>query len=152
MYKMCTSWHSKCIHPIGRPGKVHTNCTHLCNTHDDVMKWKYFPRYWPYVRGIHRSRWFPRTKASDAGLWCFIWSAPEKRLIKQWWGWRFETPSRPLWRHCNVIYILTFFKLPLSFMCTNNRHSGIQYFNYRLNVIVFISISTDYITKRNGFI
>ena len=24
-----------------------------------------------------------------------------KRLSKQWWGWWFETPSRPLWRHCN---------------------------------------------------
>ena len=23
--------------------------------HDDVIKWKYFPRCWPYVRGIHRS-------------------------------------------------------------------------------------------------
>ena len=23
--------------------------------HDDVVKWKYFPRYWPFVRGIHRS-------------------------------------------------------------------------------------------------
>ena len=21
--------------------------------HDDVMKWKHFPRYWPFVRGIH---------------------------------------------------------------------------------------------------
>ena len=25
-----------------------------------------------------------------------------KRLSKQWWGWWFETPSRPLWRHCNA--------------------------------------------------
>ena len=24
-----------------------------------------------------------------------------KRLSKQSWGWRFETPSRPLWRHWN---------------------------------------------------
>ena len=24
-------------------------------THDDVIKWKHFPRYWPFVRGIHRS-------------------------------------------------------------------------------------------------
>ena len=24
-------------------------------SHDDVIKWKYFPRYWPFVRGIHRS-------------------------------------------------------------------------------------------------
>ena len=22
------------------------------------------------------------------------------RLCKQWWGWWFETPSRPSWRHC----------------------------------------------------
>ena len=25
------------------------------NNHYDVVKWKHFPRYWPYVRGIHRS-------------------------------------------------------------------------------------------------
>ena len=46
-------------------------------SHDDVIKWKHFPRYWPFVRGIHRSRWIPRTKASDAELWCFLWSTPE---------------------------------------------------------------------------
>ena len=23
--------------------------------HDDVIKWKHFPCYWPFVRGIHRS-------------------------------------------------------------------------------------------------
>ena len=28
---------------------------HCFNTHDDVIKWKHFPRYWPFVRGIHRS-------------------------------------------------------------------------------------------------
>ena len=27
---------------------------------------------------------------------------PNKRLSKQWWGWWFETPSSPLWRHYNV--------------------------------------------------
>ena len=29
-------------------------CTSSC-LHDDVIKWKHFPRYWPFVRGIHRS-------------------------------------------------------------------------------------------------
>ena len=29
------------------------------------------------LRGIHRPRWIPRTKASDGELWCFLWSAPE---------------------------------------------------------------------------
>ena len=40
--------------------------------HDDVIKWKHFPRHWPFVQGIHRSRWIPRTKASDAELWWFL--------------------------------------------------------------------------------
>ena len=47
-------------------------------------------------------RWIPRTKASDAELWCDLWSAPEWRLSKQSRGWWFETPLRPLWRHSNV--------------------------------------------------
>ena len=53
--------------------------------HDDVIKWKHFPRYWPFVRGIHRSRWIPHIKASDLELWCFL----NKRLSKQSWGWWF---------------------------------------------------------------
>ena len=27
----------------------------MWSQHDDVIKWKYFPRYWPFVREIHRS-------------------------------------------------------------------------------------------------
>ena len=42
--------------------------------HDDVIKWKHFPRNWSFVREI---RWISRTKASDAELWCFLWFAPE---------------------------------------------------------------------------
>ena len=26
-----------------------------CRSHDDVIKWKYFPRHLPFVRGIHQS-------------------------------------------------------------------------------------------------
>ena len=46
-------------------------------------------------------RWIPRTKASDAELWCVLWSVPDKRLSKQSWGWWFETQSGSLWRHSN---------------------------------------------------
>ena len=31
------------------------NVTHYFLNHDDVIKWKHFPRYWPFVLGIHRS-------------------------------------------------------------------------------------------------
>ena len=29
--------------------------TAVYTDHDDVIKWKQFPRHWPFVRGIHRS-------------------------------------------------------------------------------------------------
>ena len=45
-------------------------------------------------------RWIPRTKASDAELWCFMRLI--KRLSKRSRGWWFETTLRPLWRHCNA--------------------------------------------------
>ena len=49
-------------------------------------------------------RWIPLTKASNAGgtLMFPLICALNKRLSKQSWGWWFETPSRSLWRHCNV--------------------------------------------------
>ena len=43
-------------------------------------------------------QWIPRTKASGAEFWCFLWSAPES---KQWRGWWIEMPSHQLWRHYN---------------------------------------------------
>ena len=40
--------------------------------HDDVIKWKHFPRYWPLCGEFTDRRWIPHTKASDAELWwCF---------------------------------------------------------------------------------
>ena len=60
--------------------------------HDDVIKRKHFPRNWPFVRGIHRSRWIPHAKASDAELWCLLDLRLNKRSSKPW-GWWFETPS-----------------------------------------------------------
>ena len=49
-------------------------------------------------------RWIPHTKASDAELWCFLWSASDKPLSKHSRGWWFETLSRSFWRHYNVMW------------------------------------------------
>ena len=61
-------------------------------SHDDFIKWKPFPRYWPFVcvcvcvcvwggggggGGVTSDRWIRLTKASDAEFWCFLWSVPE---------------------------------------------------------------------------
>ena len=73
--------------------------------HDDVMKWKHFPRYWPFVRRIHRSPVNSPHKGQWRGALMFFYLRLNKRLSKQSWGWWFETPSRPLWRHRNVTKI-----------------------------------------------
>ena len=39
-----------------------------------------------------------------------------ERLSKQSWGWWFETPSSPLWRHCNVLkWIFVSKRVPVLF-------------------------------------
>ena len=45
--------------------------------HDDVIKWKHFPRYWPFVRGIHRSPVNSPHKDQWRGAVMFSWSASE---------------------------------------------------------------------------
>ena len=63
--------------------------------HDDVIKLKHFPRYWPFVRGIHRSPVNSPHKDQWRGALIFsLICALNKRLSKQSWGWRFETPSQ----------------------------------------------------------
>ena len=67
--------------------------------HDDVIKWKHFPFYWPFVRGIHRSPVDSLTEALSFDV--FFDLRLNERLNKQsrcQWS---ETPSRSLWRHCN---------------------------------------------------
>ena len=71
--------------------------------HDDVIKWKHFPRYWSFVRGIHRSPVYSPHKGQWRGALMFsLICALKRRLSKQSWGWWFEAPSRSLCRHCNA--------------------------------------------------
>ena len=38
----------------------------ITGNHDDVVKWKHFPCYWPFVRGIQRSP----VNSPHKGQWC----------------------------------------------------------------------------------
>ena len=47
------------VYTVGCWQRPWTEATSVCcgirsRMHDDVTKWKHFPRYWPIVRGIHR--------------------------------------------------------------------------------------------------
>ena len=43
------------IYALTDPNKLSSLLINASGTHDDVIKWKHFPRYWTFVRGIHRS-------------------------------------------------------------------------------------------------
>ena len=76
--------------------------------HDNVIKWKHFPRYWPFVRGIHRSPVNSPHKGQWRGALMFS-------LICVWInGWATNGEAADLRRyraHCDVtvmIYIVKF--------------------------------------------
>ena len=51
-------WHAPCVTLFYFTSTHRCLVTHIYVSkldHDDVIKWKYFPRYWPFVRVIHRS-------------------------------------------------------------------------------------------------
>ena len=50
-------WRNSCVYLDLRHHDAHVTSQRSWRSchHDDVIKWKHFPRYWPFVRGIHRS-------------------------------------------------------------------------------------------------
>ena len=64
-------WHkghvtgSSLVHMMG-PSSTGPSTGWIIWGHDDVIKWKHFQRYWPFVRGIHRSP----VNSPHKGQWC----------------------------------------------------------------------------------
>ena len=75
--------------------------------HDDVIKWKYFPCYWPFARGINRSP----VNSLHKGQWR---RALMLSLICDWTNsWANNRDASDLRRHCayyDVIVINAFFR------------------------------------------
>ena len=80
--------------------------------HHDVMIWKF--SWWCHqmetfctLLAIYAGNSpvlgeFPAQRPVTKSFDVFFDLRPNKRLSKQWRGWWFETPSSPLWCHCNV--------------------------------------------------
>ena len=70
------------------------------SSHDDVIKWKHFPRYWPFVLTSEFPSQRPVTRSFDV----FFDLRLSKRLSKQSRRRWFEMPSHSLWSHCSEIW------------------------------------------------
>ena len=115
-----------CCHMIGF--LVTVSFVGLKSHHIDVIKWKYFPRCWPCVRGIHRSPVDSPDKGQWRGALLSFYLRLNKLLVKQWRRRWFETPSRSLWRHCNVNSCSSTTKSRLSMIYISVSHSLFGYF------------------------
>ena len=84
---MAVIWHSSCLWALRHA------------SHNDVIKWKHYPRYWPFVRGIHRSPVNSQHKGQWRGALVFS-------LICAWInGWANSRMAGDLRRHrshCDV--------------------------------------------------
>ena len=90
-------------------------------THDGVIKWKHFPRYWPFVRGIHRSTVNSPLKGQWRGALMF------SLICARINGWVNNREAGDLRRHCTHydVNVMTWKdpkwcrKLKLNFNCGN---------------------------------
>ena len=73
--------------------------------HDDVIKWKHFPHYFLAICAGNSlvTGEFPTQRPVTQSFDVFLDLRLNKLLSTQLWGWWFETLSRPVWRHSNVL-------------------------------------------------
>ena len=90
-----------------------------CYYHDDVIKWKHSPRYWPFVREIH---WSPMNSPHKGQwyLWCFLWSSPEQTVEQT-----IETPV--IWDTITLIMTSLISRLLLSPSHKQTHTSSVKY-------------------------
>ena len=80
----CVNWHIILVR----------NSEATSGLRDNVVTWKRFPHYWPFVRGFHQSSVDSPTKNLDDSFNVSIDKLFNKQSSCRW----FETP----WRHCNA--------------------------------------------------
>ena len=94
--------------------------------HDDIIKWKHFPRYWPFVRGIHRSP----VNSPHTGQWH---GALMFSLICAWMnGWVSSREAGDLRCHCAHydVTVMVIDHVPRGFCCTgyvNHKYLAVQF-------------------------
>ena len=81
----------------------------FCGTAISVLWWRHPLETFPALLAICAGNSpvtgeFPAQRPVTRSFDVFFNMRLNKRLSKQWRGWWFEMPSRPLWSHCNVLF------------------------------------------------
>ena len=94
--------------------------------HDDVIKWKIFPRYWPFARGIHRSP----VNSPHKGQWRGALMFP---LICAWINvWASNREARDLRRHRAHYDVTVMYMRPILLICVQVTKTDVHTFPFPL--------------------
>ena len=80
----------------------------VISVHDDVIKWKYFPRYWTCAGNSPVTGEVPSQKPVMRSFDVFFDLCMNKRLSKQWWGWYLRR-HRAHYEVIVMVYLLAFY-------------------------------------------
>ena len=106
------------------------------SSHDDVIKWKHFPLYWPFVRGIHRSPVNSPHKGQWRGALMFS-------LVCVWingWVNNREAGYRP---HYDVTLMVLQMVSTIALVCYQNCNIQLHLTNIYIYVYIYIYIYND---------
>ena len=101
--------------------------------HDDVIKWKHFPRYWQFLRGIHRSPVNSPHNGQWRGALIFssicAWSAPgDLRRHRTHYDVTIMVPAK----HPRTLWVNEWFKLHGKYHHRKTKYSKTVWMFYRL--------------------
>ena len=114
------------------------------STHDDVMKWKHFPRYWSFLLGIHR--WM--VIYPHKGQWC---GALMFSLICAWInGWVNNREAGHLGRHHAHYDVIVMCYGRLCRYCTDNCNNGYPKICTRCVVFCFVLATLQFFANWYG--
>ena len=90
-------------------------------------------------------RWIPRQRPVAPSFDVFFDLRLNKRLSKQSWSWRFETPLCPLWRHCNT-FVREYFRWTNIVLDNDLTHQSME----TSSKYPFYAILKEYWVNSNG--
>ena len=117
------------------------------NLHDDVIKWKHFPRNWPFVRGIHRSPVNSPHKGQWRGALMFslicVW-------IKDWVNNREAGDLRRHRGHYDV-NVMTMWRLLVTTHRDSDNPERCVYYGVTMDTICIVTKRVDWHLFRDAF-
>ena len=136
--------YTRCLENGSTFGQYHRQERLTLFHHEDIIKWKHFPRYWPFVHGNSPvTGEFPPQRPVTQRFDVFFDLCQNVQLSKQSYDWWFEMPLCPLWYHGTADYQSLITRSDSQ--CYHSGASKLLFYYYRLEdkvTCIAVSVTT----------